>query len=402
MRALDASIRLNRRFGAAVLLTALVASGVGIAWAFRPSEGAASGELAFVRDGAAIYVVKVDGTGLRRLKGSSGPPAYDPDWSPDGGRLVFAQRCLLYVMKADGTGMGPLGFRRYCPKEPAWSPDGRRIAFSARSEHDQNVGVIAVTDVRGSSVTFLSQKMKTAKFDDEFPDWSPDGTQIVFSRTRHTGSAVGSPDPAVVIMDAAGGRLRKLPPQASAEAEAMPSWSPDGSKIALGLVREAHSYVYVSDLSGRRYENLSPRPTTDAGGGDMGMTMPGERFPSWSSDGSRLAFGTDHGITVMRADGSARRRVTSHAGDDGPRWRPGSASAGGMRMDWWPWWITSLVGILAVAAASWAFAVIANPRARAAAATAIVVAGGLAIAAPVVMTPSENGSGGGSPSMMER
>lgn len=56
--------------------------------------------------------------------------AYNPRWSPDGTRIVFATEEAVYVMRADGRGL------RRLVSEPhdlalSWSPDGTRVAWSA-------------------------------------------------------------------------------------------------------------------------------------------------------------------------------------------------------------------------------------------------------------------------------
>ena len=59
--------------------------------------------------------------------------ADDPDWSPHGDRLVFdrcrGDHCGLFVIRADGTGLRRVYVTRGDLENPVWSPDGRRIAF---------------------------------------------------------------------------------------------------------------------------------------------------------------------------------------------------------------------------------------------------------------------------------
>ncbi|HXO86975.1 MAG TPA: Ig-like domain-containing protein [Gemmatimonadales bacterium] len=122
-----------------------------------------------------IYVIHVDGTGLRRLS----PPTDDqnefvidegPSWSPDGRRLVFSRNAQLHLINADGTGFTPVpnagfGFGAQ------WSPDGSRIAYGSGSD-------ILVTSVDGSSTVAV-----TANPDQESgPSWSADGRRLVFER----------------------------------------------------------------------------------------------------------------------------------------------------------------------------------------------------------------------------
>ena len=93
----------------------------------------------------AVFVVKVDGTGLRQLT-----PwrmlAGDPDWSPDGSRILLTTRPLLdfdagqselYTMRPNGTGLrrltnyGPNGPRA---TQPRWTPDGKAIVYTRTTQ----------------------------------------------------------------------------------------------------------------------------------------------------------------------------------------------------------------------------------------------------------------------------
>ena len=89
-----------------------------------------------------------------------------------------------------------------------------------------------------------------------------------------------------------------------------PSWSPDGSRLAFVSDRDGGYEIYVMDADGQNQTRL-----TDAGG----------RFPSWSPDGSRLAFVSNrdggYEIYVMDADGQNQTRLTD-AGGGSPSWSP--------------------------------------------------------------------------------
>jgi Tol biopolymer transport system component len=88
------------------------------------------------RNGSAIHVLDADGSDLRRITPMR-LNAGNPDWSPDGKRIVFnssyeAQAAVeIYTVRPDGSGLRRL---RREPKEsysfdPVWSPDGGRIAL---------------------------------------------------------------------------------------------------------------------------------------------------------------------------------------------------------------------------------------------------------------------------------
>jgi Tol biopolymer transport system component len=88
------------------------------------------------RNASAIYVLDADGSDLHRatpLRLNAG----NPDWSPDGKRIVFnssyeGQAAVeIYTVRPDGRGLKRV---RNEPKdafsfEPVWSPSGKRIAF---------------------------------------------------------------------------------------------------------------------------------------------------------------------------------------------------------------------------------------------------------------------------------
>jgi Tol biopolymer transport system component len=133
-----------------------------------------------------VYVVKVDGTGLRQIT-PAGTLLSDGgggnDWSPQGNDIVFSQRVTpdarssLWVVHADGSGLreihvqgqpacgGPISdpTARGC-FNPRWSPDGTKIVFGIFTTATGRS--IYIVNVDGTGLTQV-----THGDDDHSPDW---------------------------------------------------------------------------------------------------------------------------------------------------------------------------------------------------------------------------------------
>jgi len=89
-----------------------------------------------------------------------------------------------------------------------------------------------------------------------------------------------------------------------------PSWSPDGSRIAFISSRDGNYEIYVMDADGSNQQCLTDNPANDW-------------YPSWSPDGSRIVFTSDRDdnrnieIYVMDTDGSNQQRLSNHPTVDG-------------------------------------------------------------------------------------
>lgn len=135
-----------------------------------------------------IHVAGVDGSGDRRLTPTD-RRSVDPDWSPDGGRLVYMETRFvsrrraqqrLVVMNADGTGRRAITASGG-PDElnPKWTPDGQTILFERRQERGTRSDILAVSPNGGAQRTILATKAWETN-----PIPSPDGTRIAFGSDR--------------------------------------------------------------------------------------------------------------------------------------------------------------------------------------------------------------------------
>lgn len=309
--------------------------------------------IAFVsdRDGdAEIYVMNADGSGVEQLTDNEFGD-YFPTWSPDGRRIAFisereddVQIHDIYVMNADGSGIEQL--TDACNNvSPAWSPDGQRIAFQSRGdiyvmyadgsgveqltgEPSESCAEIFIADLdgdgdgnfyvrneNGSVELFTDYESLDWENVNWLPSWSPDGSRIAFSSYRDG-------DSEIYVMNADGGGVEQLTDNEIRDW--LPSWSPDGGRIAFQSHRDGDWDIYVMNADGSGVVRLNEDEYYDS-------------FPAWSPSGDRIAFTSrrggdmgnyvmkasspsgDTGIYVINADGSGVERLGEGAM---PAWSP--------------------------------------------------------------------------------
>jgi len=126
-----------------------------------------------------IFVVNVDGTGLRQLSPDvPDPNVYyyyhdSPTWSPDAARIAFDRYGALGVINVDGSGLTTLSTPEGV-ETPAWSPDGTHIAYTSFI----NTRDIFVRNADGSNPV----RVTSAPEQENNPRWSPDSHRLVFCR----------------------------------------------------------------------------------------------------------------------------------------------------------------------------------------------------------------------------
>ena len=344
----------NRRFQcqaiAAVLVIAIFGAAASVAWGTAPGR---NGKLAFRRyldadhTWSALFTGNRDGSALRQLT----HPArrvldIEPDWSPNGRRIVFQRVSLdgcgpecetdeIYLVNNDGSGLKALTHNEAgkgclqhdqpaggtCRGVPGWSPNGKQIAFECAvltaKEANPYLGGICVMDADGSHVRQLPQTPATGA-GDSAPAWSPDGRRLAFQRVLLAGNR-----DAVFVMSADGSKPRRVTPWPLRAGQ--PDWSPDGRRILFysnwGGPSTVSANLYTISPSGRGLKQL-----THARGGSVQHLS-----ATFSPDGKWITFartpGTGKGgnadIFTMRADGTRVRNVTRSASwDSGVDWGP--------------------------------------------------------------------------------
>jgi dipeptidyl aminopeptidase/acylaminoacyl peptidase len=183
-----------------------------------------------------IHVIDANGTHERQIVEVDHADIFGFGWSPDGTRIAFSRTTFVptgdatlsdlrggvWLVSADGTGLEWIyGSDRIQHSDVlavhdapfAWSPDGRMIATVI-----PGIGAVVVaTDGSGERIQRLDMSWPGGSF-----DWSPDGSQLVFSDSGSTAS-VDPPTwdpPSIHVVNADGTGVRWL-----TDGE-FPDWSP--------------------------------------------------------------------------------------------------------------------------------------------------------------------------------
>ena len=206
-----------------------------------------------------------------------------PAWSQDGQMLAFNRGYELRIINADGTGQRVVAAGAY---EPSWSPDGTRLAY-----HTGAWGAIRLVsaDGTGDVAILIPEALGPDYLSVGQPAWSPDGQSIAFSAHWYADDGV----PEIWVMNSDGSNPRMIEgtgpgadPYSANGSD--PSWSPDGTRIAFVPKRwlgGPFAFLVASRLAD--------------GTGDLTVhftSMPGGMMPSpvgdldWSPDGQSIAF----------------------------------------------------------------------------------------------------------------
>lgn len=164
----------------------------------------------------------------------AGPPPNGPNALPERGRIVFPKfsalgaHTNLYSINEDGSGLKRLTYSTTGEGWPAASRDGKKIAYVTGGVFNAATSDLAVMNADGSLprvITSLGlQFSRVSRM-----DWSPSGKQIAIALNQ-------SDDPDdwnIHLINVSSGAMTQL--TSFPGAEAFPSWSPDGGRLAFHM-----------------------------------------------------------------------------------------------------------------------------------------------------------------------
>ena len=161
---------------------------------------------------------------------------------------------------------------------PTWSPDGRRLAYVRE-------GRVVIVRADGSHARELKLR------DVWQVAWSPTGRDLLLSR--------GATAASLELVRPDGSGLRTVVRAPAGDAYLMPTWAPDGRRIAY-----QHDQNCVGTTCGS-----GPIELADLNG-HVFATIDGF-YPSWSPSGRSIAYGTGDGVFVRSLVDRSTRRVFS-------------------------------------------------------------------------------------------
>lgn len=217
----------------------------------------------------------------------------------------------LAIVNPDGTGRALVtNDQQHAYLYPAISPDGRRIAV-VRFTPDNTPEGLFLMNADGTDQRLLVNRSAVI---DAQPAWSPDGSQIAF---QSFDEGPFGPLARIYVINVDGTALRQLSPPIDEEHDFAfdegPTWSPDGTRLA--FTRNAQLYLINADGTG-----FTAVPNEDLAQG-----------ASWSPDGTRIAYMSQipfGDIHIRNIDGSNLVAVTTNAQqENSPSW-----SADGRRL----------------------------------------------------------------------
>jgi Tol biopolymer transport system component len=216
-----------------------------------PSFSGDGERIAFSRGGDSgrgqIWIMKSDGGHAREL--TAGPPAgedRDPSLSPDGRWIAFTREldgvAQIWAMSVDGSHQRQLTFPTADGEDsygPTISPDGRSIAFS-HLDTSSGFRDVSVMDADGSDRVSLTAPSATNSAYQ--PDWSPDGSAVVFDRYN------GIQDDLAVVSRAGSSQT---PLTSGDDLDFDPAFAPDGETVALERNAPDFSFANIFRVDSR-------------------------------------------------------------------------------------------------------------------------------------------------------
>jgi dipeptidyl aminopeptidase/acylaminoacyl peptidase len=303
-----------------------------------------------------IWMVPVSG-GDAIVLSAEGDSSSNPRWSPDGKWLAFLSardegKTQVWLLNRLGGEAQKLTDTPQSVDDFEWSPDSTRLALVLRDPTDDELAAAKSKDKSSDSDSDKAKKSKTQKpwvidrlqfkwdeigyldrrrkhiytfdlagkslkqitsgdFDDDEPDWSPDGKLIAFAsnRSKPDPDATYNKDIWTVASDNTDKGANLTQVTTNPGEDESPAWSPDGKWITYSTQLDPKLFQYAT-----KHIAVSPA----SGGAAKVLTLSLDRMasaPLFAPDGKSVYFiadddGTQVLCQVNLADGKITRPIS--------------------------------------------------------------------------------------------
>ncbi len=285
-----------------------------------PDLSAIRGEIAFtsIRTGAPqIWIMDIESQVMKQITNLK-EGACQPDWSPDGLKIVFVSPCMkrdtrypkssLFVINRDGSELSSLEAGFGGNYDPAWSPDGMMIAYTKEIQGFTQVYIYNL--LNGKISAAVSDSTPSMQ-----PSWAADGYNLAHLRTKYSDQ--------IWISNLISGTDFQLTRSKNLDNSYI-TWFADGSSLIYTQSSRDEfnprlmAIIYQTDGKAEEYKFPPGNHPIPSPAGDAEVSPDGNWviFESWPD-------GKNHDIYVMSLSGEMVKRMTVDAGIDfQPAWNP--------------------------------------------------------------------------------
>ncbi len=238
---------------------------------FWPGNDQQLGFTALIDGNSHPYRMDRDGRNKRDLTKDSREFAYGFNASPDGRRIAYHKSYRIYLANADGSDAVEVKTGQPFNFAPQWSPDGSQLLFVSGEHYNCHPHVVAADGTGLRKIADRGGYRGVIEFLDvpdyhggssDLPVWSADGKTVFF--TARQGESVE------LFRTSLDGKREQLTTTPAGSLHYHPTVSPDGKYLVYGSKRDGVRQLYV-----RRIGEPAEFRITDLSAGQAAM------WPYW-------------------------------------------------------------------------------------------------------------------------